>query len=594
VPGGAQSVTNNMTISGNDPILACMWGSPASNQGFRTTWFRFSSPVSGQVTIDTAGSTYDTVLAVYSGGCDSLTQLACNDDYNYFSSRVTVQIFANRDYYVEVADWHFAVSGKATASVSAWLDLKTNWEIDHIMEIPRTRHAAVVLHDNIYVVAGQTVAFGDPQRTPRTDRYNTTTRSWTQLANMPAGTDGLGYSNTTAAHVNAKIYLPSGYVGDNSIYDGTHWVYDIASNSWSTATPAPWVGGAPAIYGSAVAYTGGGQSGYYLTGGLTGPMPLSNPNEDWTARRELYFYSATSNGWETPTSMNIGRLGHTAALQNIGGSNYICVIGGIGQDGDNDPVVLSAGECYNINGDSWSITTGQLNYPRYYAGSAVDQNGDWYVFGGTNNLGQSVAITEKYDRATNTWRALDVRFNLGSEDPNEPLRPARAWPRGGFVGQTLWVVGGHRNTGIGDLVITLVEKLFLPLEEAYFPFFSRQLFPGEPDDTFNDARRIFLNQTLYGTLYHPDDYVEVYYFDLATTRAVSIFLRHIGLGNEYDLHLYTNNKLWLSSSTQPGDLEEVIGATLGPGRYFIMVERVFPPPGADPDYNHQYQIELRG
>jgi hypothetical protein len=156
------------------------------------------------------------------------------------------------------------------------------------------------------------------------------------------------------------------------------------------------------------------------------------------------------------------------------------------------------------------------------------------------------------------------------------------------------VVGGHLNTCIGDLLITLVEKLFLHLEVAYLPFFSRVLFPGEQDENFNDARLIFLNQTLYGTLYHPDDYVEVYYFDLATTRAVSIFLRHIGLGNEYDLHLYTNNKLWLSSSTQPGDLEEVIGATLGPGRYFIMVERVFPPPGADPDYNHQYQIELRG
>jgi hypothetical protein len=292
--------------------------------------------------------------------------------------------------------------------------------------------------------------------------------------------------------------------------------------------------------------------------------------------------------------MATARLGHTAALQNIGGDDYICVIGGIGQNQDEDPIVLSAGECYDIDGDVWNITTGALNYPRYYAGSAVDQNGDWYVFGGTNNLGQSVAITEKYDRATNSWIALDVRFNLGSEDPNEPLRPARAWPRGGFVGQTLWVVGGHRNTGIGDLVITLVEKLFLPLENAYLPYFSRQLFPGEPDDTFDNARRIFLNQVQYGTFYHPDDYVEVYYFDLATTQAVNIFLRQIGEGNDYDLHLYTNNKLWLSSSTQPGDLEEAIGRTLGPGRYFILVERVFPPPGADPDYDHQYQIELRG
>jgi hypothetical protein len=85
VPGGTQAVTNNNTISSSDPVLACMWGSPGSQQGYRTTWFRFTSTYSGRVIISTAGSTFDTVLAVYSGGCASPTQLACNDDYNYFS-----------------------------------------------------------------------------------------------------------------------------------------------------------------------------------------------------------------------------------------------------------------------------------------------------------------------------------------------------------------------------------------------------------------------------------------------------------------------------------------------------------------------------
>ena len=103
VPGGAQSITNGMTNSASDPPLACMWGAPSSPQGYRTTWFKFNSPYSGRVTINTEGSTYDTVLAVYTGGCVAPTQLACNDDSNFFSSEVTLSVFANQDYYIEVA-----------------------------------------------------------------------------------------------------------------------------------------------------------------------------------------------------------------------------------------------------------------------------------------------------------------------------------------------------------------------------------------------------------------------------------------------------------------------------------------------------------
>lgn len=591
VPGGAQSVTNGMTTSPSDPPLACMWGSPSSPQGFRTTWFKFNSPFSGIVTVDTTGSTYDTVLAVYTGGCTNPTQLACSDDDNYFSSQVSVPIFANQDYYVEVADWHLGVSGTATANISAWINKETNWEIDNLMPLPRTRHAVGILNDNIYVISGQTIAAGNPVRTPRVDRYNTTTGTWAQMTSMPAGSDGLGYSNTSAALLGDHIYLPSGYIGNNNIYDGTHWVYTISGNTWFTTTPAPWAGNQPAIYHEAVAYTGGLVDGFYVVGGLTGPLPLTTPNSTWEAHREMYFYNPDLDVWFNRQPMISGRFGHTAAVQRIGNNNYICVVGGIGQD-DDDPILLSGGECYNIDGDVWSITTGPLNYPRYNAGSAVDQNGDWYVFGGTNNLGESVAITEKYNRATNTWVALNSRFNLGSEDPNEPLRPARAWPRGGFVGQTLWVVGGHRNTSFGDLVINLVEKLFLPLDGVYLPIIRHEEVVGEPDDTFGEARRIVVGQALFGAFYDTDDYVDIYYFDLSIPYSFVATLSNMPVGVNNDLVLYTSNKIFLGRSDNPGANNEIITGTLNPGRYYLVVERVTPPPGSDP-HPSSYRIELR-
>lgn len=592
VPGGTQSVTNDMTSSPDDPTLACMWDSPGSFQGYRTAWFKFNSSFSGIVTIDTAGSTYDTVLAVYGGGCANPTQLACNDDYNYFTSRVTVSVFANQDYYVEVADWHLAVSDTATVNIAAWIDKETDWVIDDLMSTPRTRHAAVILNNYIYVVGGQTVSFGNPVRTPRVDRYNTNNGNWAVLTSMPAGSDGLGYSNTSAALVNNMIYLPSGYVGDSSIYDGTHWVYNIGADNWYNAATAPWAGGQPAIYHTAVAYTGGNLNGYFLVGGLTGPLPLPSPNPTWEARAETYFYNPAQNSWSTRDAMTTGRFGHTAAVQRIGNSDYICVVGGIGHDGDN-PLLLSGGECYDIAANNWSLATNALNYPRYNAGSAVDEDGNWFVFGGTNNLGESVAITERYDRATNTWIALPSRFNLGSEDPNEPLRPARAWPRGGFIDQTLWVVGGHRNTSAGDLIINLVEKLYLPLEDLYIPFVRFVSSTGEPDDTFATARRIVKNQPQEGAFHTPDDYVDIYYFTVtAPSTNFTAKLTDMASGVDYDLAIYRNNKVFLNSSNHIGNMDETLNGTVNTGRYFLVVERVFPPPGSDPDPN-TYRIELK-
>jgi Bacterial pre-peptidase C-terminal domain len=46
-----------------------------------SVWYRWTAPEDGSVKIDTCGSDFDTVLAVYEGsGIDALTSLASNDD----------------------------------------------------------------------------------------------------------------------------------------------------------------------------------------------------------------------------------------------------------------------------------------------------------------------------------------------------------------------------------------------------------------------------------------------------------------------------------------------------------------------------------
>lgn len=99
---GAFILQCNSTVNANltgastdpgDPVYSCRFGSPA--QGVATVWYSFiagntsahliTGPVSG-------GSASDTILAVYSGVCGSLTEIACNDDINY----------AGGNYYSEV------------------------------------------------------------------------------------------------------------------------------------------------------------------------------------------------------------------------------------------------------------------------------------------------------------------------------------------------------------------------------------------------------------------------------------------------------------------------------------------------------------
>jgi hypothetical protein len=80
-----------------------------------TFWFKFTPSHSDTYIISTCNSatTMDTVLAVSSGSCDSLTCVATNDDHscssNSYSSTVYVDFTANRSYYITVSGYGSAV-----------------------------------------------------------------------------------------------------------------------------------------------------------------------------------------------------------------------------------------------------------------------------------------------------------------------------------------------------------------------------------------------------------------------------------------------------------------------------------------------------
>lgn len=73
--------TATISNSDSEQTNANNGGTPSCGSMGEDVWFSFTAPASGQVQIQTqAGTITDAVMAIYSGPCGSLVEIACNDD----------------------------------------------------------------------------------------------------------------------------------------------------------------------------------------------------------------------------------------------------------------------------------------------------------------------------------------------------------------------------------------------------------------------------------------------------------------------------------------------------------------------------------
>lgn len=95
---------NQSTVAVDDPVISCNGG-----PGLRTVWYSFVPTVYGEAVIDTFGSQFDTVLAIWTGTRGSLQAVTCNDDAAnpgiYNNSEITVRLRPGVRYYIEVAQF---------------------------------------------------------------------------------------------------------------------------------------------------------------------------------------------------------------------------------------------------------------------------------------------------------------------------------------------------------------------------------------------------------------------------------------------------------------------------------------------------------
>src|SRR5439155_16031152 len=85
-------------------------GEPTSCSGLtisRTAWYNFTPSGTGTVTIDTLGSDFDTILAVYTGpSVSTLAQVICNDDTSGSTSEVQFLGASSTTYRIQVGGFN--------------------------------------------------------------------------------------------------------------------------------------------------------------------------------------------------------------------------------------------------------------------------------------------------------------------------------------------------------------------------------------------------------------------------------------------------------------------------------------------------------
>src|SRR5205814_10059163 len=98
--------SSNATKEPNEP-------DHAGRTGGRSVWYTWQAPASGTVDLSTYGSTFDTLLAVYTGtSFSNLVEIVSNDDdenndpgasaNRFFASRVTFNALAGTAYHIQV------------------------------------------------------------------------------------------------------------------------------------------------------------------------------------------------------------------------------------------------------------------------------------------------------------------------------------------------------------------------------------------------------------------------------------------------------------------------------------------------------------
>jgi hypothetical protein len=110
LPANFTASTTSATLETGEPAPGC-------GSGFgKSVWYVFTPAATTQVTVSTAGSNFDTILGVWTGGSlGGLTAVTCNDDFTGTTSQVSFSATAGTTYRIQVGGFGGAGGSLAVA-----------------------------------------------------------------------------------------------------------------------------------------------------------------------------------------------------------------------------------------------------------------------------------------------------------------------------------------------------------------------------------------------------------------------------------------------------------------------------------------------
>jgi uncharacterized repeat protein (TIGR03803 family) len=177
--------------------------------------------------------------------------------------------------------------------------------------------------------------------------------------------------------INGKIYVVGGTTTGSTVI-ATNQVYNVATNTWTTAAPLP-----TAITDGAGAVVNGI---FYVIGGYNGTNVVNT----------VYAYNPSTNTWTSKATMPTARASIGSAVQK----GLIYVVGGVNGDGHTR---LSTVEAFNPATDTWTTET---SLPVGKSEVSVGLVSTTIVAADGYTLSADTGDNEGYNASTNTWKSL--------------------------------------------------------------------------------------------------------------------------------------------------------------------------------------------
>ena len=156
--GGAVVISGNAFTTNQSTTTATSTGDPVPNCAplGKGIWYAYTPATNGSLVVDTIGTGFDSVLAIYTGSCGALAQVGCDDDSGgSLSSRITLSATAGTTYSILAGGYN-----SATGNLPLHLNFTPAGSISN-----DTCATAVVISANAYTNALSTTnatSTGDP------------------------------------------------------------------------------------------------------------------------------------------------------------------------------------------------------------------------------------------------------------------------------------------------------------------------------------------------------------------------------------------------------------------------------------------------